>query len=227
MKKCMLIALITVFALVSFGVLCFADSLRGVANTSKKGSLLIFPLIKVGLGEQDSNDTIITISNDYPARVNLKCRYQTPESCYCDTFSFALTGNQPISFRAETGEGLDGKEILPKNIKVDRFPTAGGQYAGELRCWAVGASGQPISYNWLSGTATVVEGDNQTWEYSAWRFPGWLWCKSESNRWRWERHSPPDRFAHNLRCLPGKPDFQLCRTSRKPCIHNTLWSSQC
>ncbi len=48
MKKCMLIALITVFTLVSFGALCFAQSRRGVANTSKKGSLLVFPLVKVG-----------------------------------------------------------------------------------------------------------------------------------------------------------------------------------
>ena len=121
MKKCMLIALITVFALVSLGALCSAQSRIGVANTSKKGSLLVFPLVKVA-ATADSNDTIITISNDYPLRVNLLCRYQTPQNCACETFDFALTGNQSIAFSARTGYGLDGEEVLPRNITLAAIP---------------------------------------------------------------------------------------------------------
>jgi len=171
MKKCMLIALITVFALVSVGALCSADSRRGVANTSKKGSLLVFPLIKVGASEQDDNDTIITFSNDYPGSVKVMCRYATPENCYCDPFNFSLTANQSIAFSAKTGHGLDDENTLTRfKIGIDPFPTLGGEYAGELRCWAINGSGYPISWNHLSGTAMIIEGPNQTWQYSAWRF---------------------------------------------------------
>ncbi len=171
MKKCMLIALITVFTLVTVGTLCSADSRRGVANTSKKGSLLVFPLIKVGASTEDANDTIITISNDYPGSVKVMCRYATPENCYCDPFDFRLTANQSIAFSAKTGRGLDDERTLSRfNIGVDPFPTLGGQYAGELRCWAINGSNYPISWNHLAGTAMISEGEDQTWQYSAWRF---------------------------------------------------------
>jgi len=172
MKKCMLIALITVFALVSVGALCSADSLRRVTNTSKKGSLLVYPLIKVSpVGAVDGNDTIVLIGNDYPTKVRLNCRYMWPDNCGCKTFSFTLTGNQSIAFSAQTGKDLDGHETFPRKIDIDPFPgPLYGQYAGELRCWATTMSNSPISWNHLYGSAIVKEGENQTWEYSAWRF---------------------------------------------------------
>jgi len=178
MKKCMLIALITVFALVSVGALCSAQptygSRIGVTNTSKKGSLLIFPLVKVSpLSEEDGNDTIITISNDYPGLVRMVCRYSVPDECYCGTVqSFTLTANQSIAFSAKTHLDLDGNP-LPKGIGAPAFPF-NSEFTGELRCWAVknnnGQENMPISWNHLSGTATLLEGENQTWQYSAWRF---------------------------------------------------------
>ncbi len=176
MKKHMLIALITVFALVSLGSLCSADSRRGITNTSKKGSLLIYPLVKVGATSEDSNDTIITISNDYPAKVHIFCQYNIPEDCSCDTsFDFTLTANQSIAFSAKTGYGLSDEDLISKwKIDILPFPTDGGQYAGDLRCWAVDSSNYPISWNHLAGTAIISEGLNRTWQYSAWRFAvGW------------------------------------------------------
>jgi len=169
MKKCMLIAFITIFSLVSIGELCSAQSRRGVANTSKKGSLLIYPLIKVDPPNGDGNDTIITISNDYPARVYLQCRYQTPNGCECDPFDFSLTANQSIAFSARTGKAANGSTI--SGSKPDPFP-ANLAPVGELRCWAIQSTGTktPVSWNHLSGTATLLEGENQSWEYSAWRF---------------------------------------------------------
>jgi len=172
MKKSMLIALITVFALVSVGALCSADSLRRVTNTSKKGSLLVYPLIKVSpVDVQDGNDTIVLIGNDYPTKVRLNCRYMWPDNCGCYTFSFTLTGNQSIAFSAKTGEDIDGDKAFPRKVRIDPFEGLNyGQYAGELRCWATNSANDPISWNHLYGSAIVKEGSNQTWEYSAWRF---------------------------------------------------------
>lgn len=169
MKKCMLMALITIFALVSVATLCSADSRRGLTNTSKKGSLLVYPLIKVG-EDVGGNDTIVFIANDYPGKVRVRCQYAWPEGCACDRFSFTLTANQSIAFSARTGLDVDDQD-LPRKVSVDRFPGPDvGQYVGELRCWAVDAGMYPISWNHLYGSATVVEGTDQTWEYSAWRF---------------------------------------------------------
>jgi len=170
MKKCMLIVLIMVFAVVSFGALCFAQSPITVANTSKKGSLLIFPLVKVGPNEVQ--DTIITISNDYTSKVNMQCVYRTPKACACAPFDFSLTANQSISFSVKNGKGLDGSIFvtskLPK-VQVAAFPK-NGQLAGELKCWAVDGDDAPMSFNYLSGDAIIREAINESWEYSAWRF---------------------------------------------------------
>jgi len=175
MKKCMLIALITVFALVSVGAFCSAQpptytSNIGVTNTSKKGSLLIYPLVKVSPQQsEDGNDTIITMSNDYPGQVRMVCQYSVPDNCVCGTLrSFSLTANQSISFSAKTGRDLDGKQ-LPLYAVAPPWPW-NGEYTGELRCWAVKGDNMPIAWNHLSGTATLIEGENRTWQYSAWRF---------------------------------------------------------
>ncbi len=51
MKKCMLIALIMIFTLSVLGTFCCAQLDRTVTNTSKKGSLLIWPLVKANPGQ--------------------------------------------------------------------------------------------------------------------------------------------------------------------------------
>jgi len=174
MKKCMLIVLISAFTLSSLGALCYAQTARTMANTSKKGSLLIFPLIKVG--QKDSQDTIITISNDFVGNpygyVRLQCVWKTPKGCACSKFDFRLTDNQPISFSAKTGKGIDNNPVTSKKpiVQVQAFPNDGSN-VGELKCWAInGTTKNPISFNWLSGDAIIGEDDNESWEYSAWRF---------------------------------------------------------
>ena len=172
MKKRMLIALVTAFSLLAFGASCFAGNPnRSVANTSKKGSLLIFPLIQIGA--KDSQDTIISITNDYTSSVKIQCLYKYPDNCACNPFDFFLTANQSLAFSAKTALGIDGK-ALPKvglvKPNVSEFDPGQGYTIGELKCWAVNGSGNPISFNWLSGEAIIGEDDNRSWEYSAWRF---------------------------------------------------------
>lgn len=172
MKKCVLIALMAAFSLLTYGASCFGGTpSRTVANTSKKGSLLIFPLIKIG--DLGSQDTIITLTNDYTSSVNLNCFYKYPSNCACAEFSFFLTANQSLAFSAKTGRGVDGKDLpTVGRVKpyVPRFGRDLGYKVGELKCFAVNSGGYPISFNFLSGTATIGEDDNQSWEYDAWRF---------------------------------------------------------
>jgi hypothetical protein len=166
MKKCMLIALIAIFTLSVLGAVCHAQLDRTMTNTSKKGSLMIWPLIKTNLAE--GQDTVITLSNDYYKKVKVKCFYRFPFPCSHEDWVFTLTPNQPVSWQASTGKGLDGRDIP---LARGSPPALGDGARAELKCWAVNeAEDQQIAWNWLSGEALVFEGVNQIWQYPAWRF---------------------------------------------------------
>ncbi len=162
MKKCRMIALTTIFILIVSSALCFAQTDRTMTNTSKKGSLLIWPLIKVGPA-----DTTIMLSNNYYESVKVKCFYRWSQSQHTD-WIFNLMPNQTISWLASTGKDIDGNNI--PNTGSNAPPLGSGSTA-ELRCWAVdNTETQQIAWNWLAGEAIVKEGKNQSWGYSAWRF---------------------------------------------------------
>jgi len=139
-----------------------------VANTSQKGSLLVFPLIDV----RGDTSTIIQIANDNNVKVPIKCYYMNERKGRRD-FEFVLTKKQPVWFDAKTGLGSD-------DLEAAVFPTdaaRGGIYpgdvnVGELICWAVDGPGHnQISWNHLIGSATVVDSDEvNAYEYSAWSF---------------------------------------------------------
>jgi hypothetical protein len=163
MKKCILIASITIFVLSVSSTMCLSQQDRTVTNTSKKGSLLIWPLIKGGPAE-----TIVMLSNDYYERLKVKCSYRSSFPFQDTSWSFNLMPNQTISWLASTGKGPDGKNI-PRT--GGNAPPLGSGMSAELRCWAVDSGGtQQIAWNWLSGEAIIEEGKNQNWGYSAWRF---------------------------------------------------------
>jgi hypothetical protein len=179
MKKYMLVTLVIAFLLVTVGS-AFALT---VANTSKKGSLLIFPLLRTDgnatLNEQ--YDTLITIGNDYQRGVFLECIFvlQNFEGTFCNhqlQFDFPVTPGQPISFWASSGENLDGDDIMGGGIGF-------GQLA-EAKCWAkrfwgdddcaTSPGNDQLSFNHLTGEATLVRNINNlpasAASYNAWRF---------------------------------------------------------
>jgi len=163
MKQCIRIALITFFILSLSSAFCFGQTDRTVTNTSKKGSLLIWPLIKVGPAE-----TTLILSNDYYQSVKVKCFYRKSFPFFDTNWIFNLMPNQTISWLASTGKGPDGKNIPYTGANA---PSLSSSSTAELRCWAVDSGGaQQIAWNWLSGNAIIKEGVNQTWGYSAWRF---------------------------------------------------------
>jgi hypothetical protein len=171
-RKISIITLVMAVALV--GMVSMSSAAQNVANTSQKGSLLIFPKILVqgefeggaGIKAPGSNlgqppgfvDTYITIGNDYFQEVWVKC-YWVDSDQNIEDFMFRLTPNQPILFQASTGSGEIGVTVPPF-----------GASRGELKCWAVNAAGdQQISFNHLYGNAIIIQ-ENAGVVYNAWSF---------------------------------------------------------
>jgi len=163
-------------------VLCGGSALaaQNVANTSQKGSLLIWPLITIENGEE----TFIEISNDANRTVKVECYYVNERKGRVD-FDFFLTAKQTVSWAVGS---MDGDHVHPP-----AFPRSGNwspnpPYAptsanrGELVCLATNAAvTAQIAFNHLVGTATVVDAprstaleavpvDTSAFRYNAWSF---------------------------------------------------------
>jgi len=104
-------------------------------------------------------ETYVTMGNDYYQEVWVKCYWMTEMQAIQD-FMFRLTPNQPIWFRASTGDGGLGVTVPPFDGP-----------RGELKCWAVNAVGDSqIAFNHLYGSAFVFQGATTAFEYPAWSF---------------------------------------------------------
>ena len=148
-----------------------ALALQNVANTSQKGSLLIFPLINIDSG--DSSNTLIEISNDQNAAIHVECNYINEKKDRVD-FDFHLTGKATVSWDVLlTGTGDINPPVFPSG---GTFP--GNPARGELICFATDGSVQnQIAFNHLTGTATVIalaDADaaqsKQAFRYNPWAF---------------------------------------------------------
>lgn len=148
-----------------------AFAAQNVANTSQKGSLLMFPLIDVRTG--DAATTIIDISNDQNLAVHLECYYVNQRKGRVD-FDFVITPKGSVSWDVLTHNGNVAPPPWPTN---GTFP-GGDANAGELVCFAVDAAGAAqVRFNHLTGVATVVttrDADanqpKQAFKYNAWAF---------------------------------------------------------
>jgi len=176
LKKVLFFAL--AITLVTVG---FASAASNVANTSQKGSLLIFPKIYIDLAAEGANftDTWVTIGNDYFEDVWVKCYWVNSNQDIAD-FMFRLTPNQPIAFSAAYGTGLGDSGITVPAFTP--YPYTSTKGFGELKCWAVNAAGdQQISWNHLYGTAVIVQ-ENGAVAYNAWSFAAKLALKANGGK---------------------------------------------
>jgi len=147
-----------------------ALAVQNVANTSQKGSLLIYPLINVDT--EDSSNTLIEISNDQALPVRVECYYVNERKDRVD-FDFKLTAKATFSWEVLTGSGDVAAPLFPSS---GTFP--GNPAKGELICFAVDAAAQnQIAFNHLTGTATVVAladtdatQTKQAFRYNPWSF---------------------------------------------------------
>ena len=144
---------------------------KNVANTSQKGSLLIYPAVDVN--PDDVSSTLIEISNDENSPIEIECYYVNEKKHRVD-FGFALTAKQTASWDASSGSGT---------IAAPPFP-GGGTFApgnpnrGELICFAVDSNvANQVAFNHLTGTATIVRANDagagqarHAFRYNAWAF---------------------------------------------------------
>src|SRR5215469_402714 len=116
---------------------------QNVANTSQKGSLLIFPIVSIDPG--DTTDTFIEVSNDETGTVHIECSYVNEAKGRID-FDFTLTAKATASWDAFFGDGI-GAPPFPTNGTF----TPSNPFRGELICFAVdaGATNQ-IAFNHLT-----------------------------------------------------------------------------
>jgi len=143
---------------------------QNVANTSQKGSLLIWPLINVDPDE--GADTFIEISNDANRAVHVECYYVNEKKGRVD-FDFILTAKQTASWSVRT---LDGDKVQPPVFPTGGNFGGGGRYPatnpdrGELVCFATNRDvTAQIAWNHLTGNATVTD-DTGSFRYNAWSF---------------------------------------------------------
>jgi hypothetical protein len=156
---------------------------QNVANTSQKGSLLIFPLVSIDA--TDTTNTFIEVSNDETGPVHIECSYINEGKGRVD-FDFDLTAKATASWDALTGSGI-GAPPFPTDLSpvyapipagLARFFAAPDTSRGELICFAVDQGGaNQIAFNHLTGTASVVSSDDadanqtkQAFRYNAWSF---------------------------------------------------------
>ena len=137
-----------------------------LVNTSEKGSLLIFPWIEVYRNKANklNKDTIVKINNDGIEPVTLHCLWVT-ETNHPTDFFLELERNQPAWFFAS---GQDtGQNVSVPNFSGER---------GEMLCFAISAEAeggvqQPIAFNQLYGSATVLDYDlSFASAYDSWNF---------------------------------------------------------
>jgi hypothetical protein len=145
---------------------------QNVANTSQKGSLLMWPDITVNV--EDGSDTIVEISNDQNAPVQVECEYVNQKKGRVD-FDFSLSAKATLSWDVLSG-------VSDVAFSAPLFPSSGtypgDATEGELICFAVDAGvDSQISWNHLTGTATVINTDDgdavqskQAYRYNAFAF---------------------------------------------------------
>ncbi len=170
-------------------------------GVSQKGSLLVFPAVEI---KWDSNghvsqDTILSITNDYQAPVYMQLYLVNGDapldavvgdvaSGYSGERSHPgwnwadcqvlLTANQPTYWSALTGlpagcqpfTALDDDGLPPGRPDLEG-PPGSRVLRGFVIGWAVDIDGHEIRWNHLSGDAMVVHyGDSTAWEYGAYAF---------------------------------------------------------
>lgn len=187
MKKSILVTLVIASLTLVASLSGYAQTIfNASADTSKEGSLLIWPLVQTN----DGNETYIVImnsglaadGNDTDQNINIKCYweyrpYDSEGGTYCgmmDT-AFVMSANNPLVIKASSGTGLeDGRGIMSG---------IGEGVKGSLKCWAVESSDRnQIAWNHLSGSAYIVTDDNRTaWQYNAWRFAANILNKNDGD----------------------------------------------
>jgi hypothetical protein len=157
---------------VGFAIAGSAFAAPNVSNTTQKGSLLIFPDIRVDQGW----NTLVRLENAGSTNGYVRCYWMDGNKNRVD-FVIPVTRNQAVWFDAATGDGTYQVNRFPA-VPADGFDNPflpGGTVPylrGLLVCWALDEFGwnNQVKWNHLSGTATVHHPTIGAYEYSAYAF---------------------------------------------------------
>lgn len=146
---------------------------QNVANTSQKGSLLIWP--EINIDPVNGTDTFVEISNDGLSSVHVECYYVNGRKGRVD-FDFDLSPKKTGSWAVGS---LAGDQVSPPAFPTNGTFQFGDIFHGMLACFAtdIGAT-QQIAFNHLTGTATVANSataaparqPKEGFRYNAWSF---------------------------------------------------------
>jgi len=137
-----------------------ASAFAVTADTTHKGSLLIYPKIDV-TSTPSYTDTYIFLSNDGPSPVSIECYWVRGDTQDITDFEFTLTGYQEYNFDALYG-GFNG------SVEVPGWPFPYPK--GFLACFAVSGA-TAANWNYLYGSAWVIDyAHDVAYSYPAWSF---------------------------------------------------------
>jgi hypothetical protein len=186
-----------VWGAVSIFGLAWGESARADAvsaarvTTTQKGSLLIFSRVSLRwtAGGALKQDTFIELTNDFPGAVKVQMYFINGDSPLAGIggerphsgWNFVdneinLTANEATYWSSATGlpKGVSPFSILDPGVPPGRPADDGSGdrvVRGFLLAWAIDASGGEISWNHLSGHATLIDyPTTSAWEYAPWAF---------------------------------------------------------
>jgi hypothetical protein len=160
-----------------------ASAAPNVAQASQKGSLLVFPDIRID-NENGLWNTLVRLQNDRNLALNVVCYWMDGNKHRVD-FSFVITREQPVWFDARTGAGsnqvnrfpqgpaggFDNPHLITPPATTEAADGAGPYLRGTLVCFVVEAAGQQqVRANHLAGTATLWHPTHGSFEYNAYAF---------------------------------------------------------
>lgn len=171
MRKATLVLLLVGFSCAS------AFALNGAYRTSatEKGSILVWPKIEVRW-DQDGNliqDTFVTINNDYQDDVRVHLFFVS-DTCTNRDNELVLTENDPAYWSVATGLPLGCSPftvVATPYLEDPNDPDSDYILRGYVVGFAVNATDEPICWNHLFGTASIVHyGNSDVAAYNAYAF---------------------------------------------------------
>jgi hypothetical protein len=156
-----------------------ASAAPNIANSHQKGSLLIFPDIRIDSDERGTWNTIIRLSNDGHGAVTVLCYWKDGTGRFAESF-LTIAAEQAIWFDARTGnDRYDRIAFFP--YRYAHYGGSGGFLSnplekGWLACFAAAVVQDDLGirvqlkWNHLSGTATVYHSVDGAYEYQAYAF---------------------------------------------------------
>ncbi len=165
----------------ALAVTASAAAAPNVTNATQKGSLLLFPDVRIDTEGGQPWNTIIRISNDGTSSIDVVCYWLDGNKNRVD-FAVTLTREQPVWFDARTGRGtfqinrfpvgsangFDNPYLLTPPSTDEATDGPGPYQKGTLACWASDPGQQnQVKWNHLSGTATVYHPLLGAYEYHA------------------------------------------------------------